>query len=436
MKSIQNAKLAYSAGKFVLALGTIIVLFNVASSLVPTWPPLAQAFIGILIVAILLPLLDGAWDYIEDALRSLNGQERPMPKGLLTTYFVLGGLGVAGSMFLSIISASMISDVVVDDRSEVAEKIGTAQAQGDAAYLKLVSAAERSVQRAELALQQAQAAESQAEKKAVAAIGGDFAKQWDAGNAWVRTAPETARNRSKVEKARKAAATNTAQAQTALASAQAAYNDVMTNGRTQAQAGTQAVVAAHNVVLSKWIQDLKTTTGFFVRVDIAAGVLSMWILFLLFKAKEIPDDRTLMEVFTKAVRLASDATVYALGIGVDAAENSMKGAGIVAHPLPGQTAPLPVITLSPAFVPPHSGGQMPQFVPPVNLPLSPAVCPPVRSGTKKASTGDRARITQLRDKIKKYTARAKSGKLTDKGRVGLAAAEKELAAIRRKLQSK
>jgi len=436
MKSIQNAKLAYSAGKFVLALGTIVVLFNVASGLVPTWPPLAQAFIGILIVAILLPLLDGAWDYIEDALRSLNGQERPMSKGLIITYFVLGGLGVAGSMFLSIISASMISDVVVDDRSEVAEKIGTAQAQGDAAYLKLVSAAERSVQRAESALTQAQAAEAQAEKKAIAAIGGDFAKQWNAGNAWVRTAPETARSRSKVEKARKAAATNTAQAGAALASAQAAYNDVITNGRTQAQAGTQAVVAAHNVVLSKWIDDLKMTTGFFVRIDIAAGVLSMLILFLLFKAKQIPDDRTLMEVFTKAVRLTSDATVYALGVGVDAAENSMKGAGIVAHPLPGHAVPPPAITLSPAFVPAHSKGQKIEFVPAVNLPLSPSVCPLVRKGTKKASTGDKARIEQLRDKIKKYTRRAKDNTLTERGRAGLANAERELAAIRRKLQSK
>lgn len=436
MKSINNALLAYSAGKLVLAIGTIVVLFNAASGIVPHWPPVAQAFLGFLITCILLPLLDGSWDYLEDVLRSMNGQSASMPKATRVLFFTLGGLGVAGSMFLSIIAAQMLSSAVVGDKSQAATEIETAKAQGDANYLQLVQTAERNVKQAQQTVAQLQAAEAQAEKNAVASIGGDFAKQWNAGNAWVRSAPEVASQRRKISKAVQAAQAQTAKAQTTLAEAQAAYNDILTTGRAEASTATAAVVNAHTVVLNKWLSDLRNTTGFFIRIDIAAGVLCVLLLFMLFKAKAIPDDRTLMEVFTKAVRLAGDAVVYALGVSVDAAERGAKNIGFAAHPLPGASVPTPVITLSPAFVPRHSEGQKTEFVPAADLPLSPAICPPARKGTKKASTGDRARITQLKDKIKKYTARAKAGSLTDIGRIGLAAAERELAAIRRKLQSK
>ncbi len=332
MKSIQNALLAYSAGKFILAIGTVVVLFNVATGLVPTWPPIAQVCVGFFIIAILLPMLDGSWDYIEDALRSKNGQAPPMQRSTLHLFFALGTLGIGGSIFLSILSAPMISDVVVDDKSEVAAEMEGAKAQGDAAYLQLLASAERNVRRAEKQLQTAQDNEGKAEKQAVAAIGGEFARLWMSGNAWVRTAPETSASRRRITKAIQAAQAKTADAQNALAQAQAAYNDVTTTGRAESSTATAAVVQAHTVVLNKWLDDLRTTTGFFFRIDIAAGVFCILLLFLLYKAKAIPDDRTLMEVFTKAIRLTADAFVYALGVSVDAAERQAKNAGFVAHP--------------------------------------------------------------------------------------------------------
>lgn len=332
MKSINNALLAYSAGKLVLAIGTIVVLFNAASGIVPHWPPVAQALLGFLITCILLPLLDGSWDYLEDVLRSMNGQSASMPKATRVLFFTLGGLGVAGSMFLSIIAAQMLSSAVVEDKSQAATEIETAKARGDANYLQLVQTAERNVKQAQQTVAQLQAAEAQAEKNAVASIGGDFAKQWNAGNAWVRSAPEVASQRRKISKAVQAAQAQTAKAQTTLAEAQAAYNDILTTGRAEASTATAAVVNAHTVVLNKWLSDLRNTTGFFIRIDIAAGVLCVLLLFMLFKAKAIPDDRTLMEVFTKAVRLAGDAVVYALGVSVDAAERGAKNVGFVAHP--------------------------------------------------------------------------------------------------------
>lgn len=429
MKSIQNALLAYSAGKTILAAGTFVVLFNVATGLVPTWPPLAQGFVAILIICILLPLLDGAWDYIEDALRSMNGQSPALPKSTRTMFFVLGFLGVAGSMFLSILSASMISDVVVDDKSGIAAEMEGAKAQGDAAYLQLLASAERNVRRAEKQLQAAQENESKAEKQAVSAIGGEFARLWMSGNAWVKSAPETSANRRKVQKAVQAAQDKTADAQKALAQAQAAYNDVTTTGRAENMKATEDIIKAHDIVLKKWLDELRTTTVFFIRVDLVAGTACLFLLFTLFKVKAIPDDRTLMEVFTKAIRLTADAFVYALGVSVDAAERQAKNAGFVAHPLPG-ISPAPVVpplTYTPSvsmFTPPVIAS--PEVAPaPVSIP--PVFTPPVAGGRKvKYSPGEKARLIQLRDNIKKYK---RQGILSEKKAATLAKWENEKEAI-------
>ena len=435
MKSIQNARLAYSAGKFVLAIGTVVVLLNVAVSLVPDWSPILQGCVALFVIAVLLPLLDGAWDYLEDALRSMNGQSPAMAKSTLVLYFVLGFLGISGSMFLSIISAQIISDAVVTDQSGQAREIENAKAQGDASYLKLVASAERAIASAEKQVQIAQENEGKAEKQAVAAIGGDFARLWNSGNAWVRTAPETSANRRKVQKAIQAAQAKTAQAQQSLSQAQAIYSDVLTTGRAESSTATAAVVQAHTVVLNKWLDDLRTTTGFFVRIDIAAGVLSLLLLFLLYRAKEIPDDRTLMEVFTKAIRLTADAFVYALGVSVDAAERQAKNAGFVAHPLPGmpvenQATMLPVAPpVLPSFVAPDVAETPPEMLP-VKTPKTVA---PVQQ--KQQKTGATKKATDYK-RLKKIVAQMKrrflKGELKEKGQQTLLRYERKLLAMKNK----
>lgn len=439
MKSIQNARLAYSAGKFVLAIGTVVVLLNVAVSLVPDWSPILQGCVALFVVAVLLPLLDGAWDYLEDALRSMNGQSPTIAKSTLVLYFVLGFLGISGSMFLSIISAQIISDAVVTDQSGQAREIENAKAQGDASYLKLVASAERAIASAEKQVQIAQENEGKAEKQAVAAIGGDFARLWNSGNAWVRTAPETSANRRKVQKAIQAAQAKTAQAQQSLSQAQATYSDVLTTGRAESSTATAAVVQAHTVVLNKWLSDLKNSTWFIIRIDIAAGVLSLLLLFLLYRAKEIPDDRTLMEVFTKAVRLSSDAIVYALGVGVDAAERGAKNAGLVAHPLPGMPVenPATMLPVAPPVLPSFVAPDVASDVAEIQAEMLPAeqrktVAPGQQKQQKSKATTKATDYEKLRRIVAQYKRRSLRGELSEKGQQTLVKYERKLQAMKNK----
>jgi len=429
MKSIQNALVAYSASKFILACGTAVMLFSVGNSFFPGLPDWLSALIGIAVAFLGVAALDGGWDYLEDLGRAANGQDSvSLTKTQKGIFLTLGLLGVVGSILVSILAAPVLSGAVVEDKSGIAAEMDATKEKGDGAFLKLSEQAERNVSRAEKALQAAQSELAGAEMAAVNEIGGDFARNWKNGNAWVRTAPETSGYRKRIKEAKAAAQKRVDAAQEAKAQAEAAFTDVLTKGFTASSATTSVVLEGQTVVLDNWKTSLSRTANFFVRVDLFAGVLASLICFLLYKTKQLPNDRTVLELTVKIVRLTGEAFVYALGAGVDAAETSMKGHGIVAHPLPGM--PIPAVQ----FVPP-----LPVIVPPTCCPVEKTESVQPHAATQKRgkyTAGERARMMQLKSAITRYTARQKEGTLTEKGVQTLRMYKLEKAALQAKAKNR
>lgn len=437
MKSIMSAQVAYRLMKFVLAAGTAALSGSVAYQSIngPEWLRILGAMAAIIVLVI---GLDGGFDYLEDLGRAKNGQDDHKPPGervqpsQYRIYMVLGCVGVAGSIFLSLLSAGLLSRVVVDDKSGIVQQMEQTKDKGDATYMKILAAADEAVWRAEKALKAAEARRDAAGKNEVSAIGGEFARLWNSGNAWVRNAPETAANRRRVSKAIAAAQKDVDVANEALASANAAYTQVLTTGKQSADAGTAEIIQGQKVVLDNWIRSLSLVKNGFMMTDILAGIGSLLCFWLLYKAKALPDEPTLIEQGTRLVRLVGDAFVYAISIGVTAAEKSIEGKiNFVAHPLPiAKTLPdvAPVLPVSAAL-------ETVPFVATIVADSAKidegAKCCPVATKTRaKRAIAKGNKYDKLRRKIAQAKRRALRNELGEKGEATLARWEKELATMK------
>jgi hypothetical protein len=451
MKSIMSAQVAYRLTKFVLAAGTAALSGSVAYQAVEG-PEIIRILAAAVAIVVLVISLDGGFDYLEDLGRAKNGQDAHKPAServqpsQYKIYLVLGSVGVAGSIFLSLLSAGLLSRVVVDDKSGIVQQMEQTKAQSDATYLKTLASAERAVSSAEKVLKAAEAKRDAAGKNEVAAIGGEFARLWNSGNEWVRTAPEMAASRRRVSKAVAAAQKGVDAANAALASANAAYTQVLTTGKQTADAGMEPILEGQKKVLDNWLSSLNLVRNSFMMTDILAGVASLLLGWLLYKSNALPDEPTLIEQGTRLVRLIGDAFVYAISVSVTAAEKSIQGKmNFVSHPLPiAQTLPPvtpPSYHVTPAIVTPPA---------PVVTSSTPAIVTGQPTGQNtpgsqqnKAKTKKRvtARVTkkgrdivpiklrtteQLLAARRKAMSRKKAGTLTQVGARNLSRFEAEL----------
>lgn len=411
-----SAQVAYRLMKFVLAAGTAALSGSVAYQSI-NGPEFIRIIGAAIAVVVLVIALDGGFDYLEDLGRAMNGQDDHKPPtqrvqpSQYKIYMVLGCVGVAGSIFLSLLSAGLLSRVVVDDKSGIVKQMEQTKAQGDATYMQILTSAERAVGSAEKVLKAAEAKRDAAGRNEIAAIGGNFARLWNSGNEWVRIAPEMAANRRRVNKAVANAQKEVDAANAALSSANAAYTQVLTTGKQAADAGMKPIMQGQQQVLDNWLKSLSLVRNSFMLTDILAGVASLLLIWLLFKAKALPDEPTLIEQGTRLVRLVGDAFVYAISVGVTAAEKSIEGKiNFVSHPLP-----------------------MPQALPPVT-PTSYNVTPAIVTGQP---TGQNTSVCH------KNKAKAKSrvtSRVTKKGRdivpIKLRTTEQLLAARRKAMSRK
>lgn len=451
MKSIMSAQVAYRLTKFVLAAGTAALSGSVAYQAVEG-PEIIRILAAAVAIVVLVISLDGGFDYLEDLGRAKNGQDAHKPAServqpsQYKIYLVLGSVGVAGSIFLSLLSAGLLSRVVVDDKSGIVQQMEQTKAQSDATYLKTLASAERAVSSAGKALKTAEAKRDAAGRNEIAAIGGNFARLWNSGNEWVRIAPEMAANRRRVSKAIAAAQKDVDAANAALASANAAYTQVLTTGKQSADAGMEPILQGQKQVLDNWLKSLSLVKNGFMMTDILAGIGALLLGWLLYKSNALPDEPTLIEQGTRLVRLIGDAFVYAISVGVTEAEKSIQGKmNFVSHPLPiPQTLP-PVTPLAynvtPAIVTPPA----PVVTPQVSLVVTGQqtgqnvpVCQQNKAKTKKRVT---ARVTkkgrdivpiklrtteQLLAARRKAMSRKKAGTLTQVGARNLSRFEAEL----------
>lgn len=336
MKSIQNAYLAYRVSKFVLACGTATLLFTIGSSMFEG--AVISIVMGVALAVIGLIAFDGGFDYLEDVGRIQNGQDAAkgitLTKPQKTLYYALGIGGVVGSIFVSIIASEMFADAVTTDKSHVVYEMEKTAIMADKTYNTQLKAAQQALVAAKRELSEAKANQTTARQRAIDAIGGDFARLMRSGNEWVRTAPQMARQRRQVERAEQAAQKKVEQAEAAVTEAQKTVNKLLTEGQKETAASIAPVLEAQKKVIETWQKKLKSYRNLFIRFDLLFGVLAIALHFFLRQAKALPDERTILELIVKMVKLIGDAFVQVLSIGVDNAEKAIEGkVGIVAHPI-------------------------------------------------------------------------------------------------------
>lgn len=353
MKSIKSALLAYSAGKFILAVGTFIFIFVTGYNLIEikgeTWFPvlistLLAVSVGTFFGCMGLALLDSGWDYFEDAGRDANGQEAkaaqarnetytPMTRAERTMHYFLGSAGVIGSTIASIMFAGIFAFAVVDDKSGVANEMDATQERAEETYNKELAIAQQAVADTKEALNAANATSATATQDAIAAIGGDFAARKRRNDEWVEVAAVYSKQRTQVREAQQGAREAAQQAQRDYAAASATLNDVLRNGKNRATAGIQPILKGQEQILTQWVGLIASTKNFFIRIDVFAALLSAAFHIFLRIRKALPDKPTVIEQVFRWMTLAADGLVFALDKGVTAAENSLQGRiGIVAHP--------------------------------------------------------------------------------------------------------
>lgn len=432
MKSIKTARMSYSAAKFVLAIGTAILAFTIGAGMVEN--QIISVFLGLFIAAVALAIFDGGFDYLEDVGRAENGQDAPMQKPARILYYVLGISGVIGSMFLSIMAAGMFAGAVTDDRSGIVDQMQKTATQADATYSLQLKTANANLADAKKRLADAQQTASVARQTAIDAIGGDFARQMNAGNAWVRTAPETAGMRRKVAKAEQAAAKIVQSAQADVAQAQKTVDELLRTGKTASVASIAPVLQAQQQVLDVWVSNIHTAKNLFIRADIIAGVFALIFYLFLRISRALPDDKTIIEQLFRVMSLTADAFVFALDKSVSAAEDAVGGRmNIVAHPLPiPQTFP-PVApqNIAPSVAPAMPAQQLENtgsFVAPVQ---QKAQQPKRNTGATKSPEylSARSAIRNARTAIKKAQQAYEDGAI-DADQLGAIIATKQAAISR------
>lgn len=376
MKSILSAQVAYRLMKFVLAAGTAALSGSVAYQAI-NGPEIIRIIGAAVAVVVLVIALDGGFDYLEDLGRAINGQDDHKPPtdrvqpSQYKIYLILGCVGVAGSIFLSLLSAGLLSRVAVDDKSGIVEQMEQTKAQGDATYMKILASAERAVGSAEKVLKAAEAKRDAAGRNEVAKIGGDFARLMRISKKeddWVKTDASMQPYHKRIAKAIAAAQKDVDAANAALASANAAYTQVLTTGKESADAGMEPILQGQKQVLDNWLKSLDLVKNGFMMTDILAGIGALLLLWLLYKANALPDEPTLIEQGTRLVRLIGDAFVYGVAVSVTAAEKSIEGKmNFVLHPLPiAKTLPSVTPTgynVTPAIVTPPTPVVTPQMSP-------------------------------------------------------------------------
>lgn len=229
-----------------------------------------------------------AFVFLEDFAGHIAGQNK-LRKSTAAISLLVGTLAYAGTVGFSLMAVPIIADATTTDKSDTHLQMKAAtDAATDATAFK-VSALDAEIARAEELVNQAQAEASSAKAKAVNAIGGEFARLYNTGNSWVRTAPNFAKQRKVIAEAQSKADANLQEAKLQLSKLTESKRQLISTP----DANTSAIIEAASVSVATWQErrtNMRTVTLY---VTIGASLVSLLSLLILASYQRIPESRDL-----------------------------------------------------------------------------------------------------------------------------------------------
>jgi hypothetical protein len=253
------------------------------------------------------------------------------------------------------------------------------------------------------------------------------------GNEWIwtRDAKGYAPQRRAIAAYEKQSAEMLASATAALAEARKVKAQLLTQGKSQHDAGVLLVLDAGDTTVKTWQQKLAQSNRIVLYVVLAAMLFSIIFLIKMSSDGEVPEFKDLTEVLGDSYEITLNAIIAGLS-ALNRQAEKVGQFGVV----PPSVPPDNLVPPAPRTVPPIPADCPPSGCPPTKResvpPAEKRTVPPDAGGQNRTKYPPHVRrqIDKLRDNIKKYNRRAKEGTISEHGRGTLAAWQKQLDEIK------
>jgi hypothetical protein len=229
-----------------------------------------------------------AFVYLEDFAAHITKQNQ-LPKMAAALSLIVGLLAYAGTVGFSLMAVPIIADATTADKSDTYKDMQTINQSAIDAQNAKINAIDAEISRLSAKVDEYTTEAQTARQREIKAIGGEFAKLWQSGNSWVKSAPQYKRQRARIDEAQAKADARVQDAETQLKATTETKRQLLTAG----DANSAAIIQAATISINTWQQrrtNMRTVTLY---LTIGSAIVSLLSLLILAAYKRIPETRDL-----------------------------------------------------------------------------------------------------------------------------------------------
>lgn len=229
-----------------------------------------------------------AFVYLEDFAAHITKQNQ-LPKMAAALSLVVGLLAYVGTVGFSLMAVPIIADATTADKSDTYKDMQATNQSAIEAQNAKINAIDAEISRLSAKVDEYTTEAQTARQREIKAIGGEFAKLWQSGNTWVKSAPQFKRQRARIDEAQAKADARVRDAETQLRAATETKRQLLTAG----DANSAAIIQAATISINTWQQrrtNMRTVTLY---LTIGSAIVSLLSLLILAAYKRIPESRDL-----------------------------------------------------------------------------------------------------------------------------------------------
>jgi hypothetical protein len=229
-----------------------------------------------------------AFVFLEDFAAHITKQS-PLPKIAAALSLIVGLLAYAGTVGFSLMAVPIIADATTADKSDTYKDMQTTNQSAIDAQNAKITAIDSEISRLSAKVDEYTAQAQTARQREINAIGGEFAKLWQSGNTWVKSAPQYKRQRARIEQAQAEANARLKDAETQLSAATETKRQLLTT----TDANSAAIIQAATISVNTWQQRRTNIRAVTLYLTTGAAIVSILSLSILAAYKRIPQSRDL-----------------------------------------------------------------------------------------------------------------------------------------------
>jgi hypothetical protein len=229
-----------------------------------------------------------AFVYLEDFAAHITKQNQ-LPKLAAALSLIVGLLAYAGTVGFSLMAVPIIADATTADKSDTYKDMQTTNQSAIDAQNAKINAIDAEISRLSAKVHEYTTEAQTARQREIKAIGGEFAKLWQSGNSWVKSAPQYKRQRARIDEAQAKADARVQDAETQLKATTETKRQLL----TASDANSAAIIQAATISINTWQQrrtNMRTVTLY---LTIGSAIVSLLSLLILAAYKRIPETRDL-----------------------------------------------------------------------------------------------------------------------------------------------